>query len=95
MYLGFASPLRVEPPTLDPAVRAGRGPTRCLSHPVSHLLHGRGRTCGTERHGIVPIRAGWTIVGVLPRLRSPVRTRSSAPLKAQVTAFSGRGFLSC
>jgi len=59
------------------------------SHAVSHLLHGSGRICWTERHRIARVRTGWMLVGVLPRLRSPVRTRSSAPQTCRSRPFAG------
>ena len=77
-------------PTRDPTAPDcawGSGIDSLSSHPVSHLLHGRGRSGRTETHGIARVRTGWMVVGVLPRLRSPVRVRSSAPQSPGQSTF--------
>ena len=60
---------------------AAKASLEVQSHPIPHPIYCTvlGRSGRTGQHVAARKRTGWTVVGVLPRLRSPVRTRSSAP----------------
>ena len=65
-------------PSTDPTAGTDRFGTG-LSHPASHPLYGRGPIERAAPHGIAPVHAGWTVVGVLPRLRVLAGATAAVP----------------